>query len=152
MKLDKVANSGNDESSFGREVIPFTALIRSRLAECLGVDDGQEFEADDERYVIQDDAVWRVFSNGNKLEPSSLTVCWLINHPEEITPCPRWSEATIAAARAAYLIGFRYVMRRGNDPQALLTVAHTCNDGFYADIGLFLEIHPGTTVKLEGIK
>ena len=134
---------------------PLDGNSRSKLAECLGVEDGQKF-------IFKND-VYSVECSGEKLRQWSSdgmnfwremeidVLLDMIAHPEEITPYPRWSEATIAAAGAAYLIGFRYVMRRGNEPQALLTVAHTCNNGFYADLDLFPEIHPGTTVKLEDI-
>ena len=153
-----------EESGSGcHEVIPFTALTRSRLAECLGVDDGQKFEYTTFGFGP---AIFSVEDDGDKLRRWSLdgTHYWndtdifplieMINHPEKITPCPRWSEATIAAARAAELLGFSEVTRHDVDSLLLELYGRKGAQGLNTlpTQTLFPEVNPGTTVKLEDIK
>ena len=80
---------------------PLDGNSRSKLAECLGVEDGQKF-------IFKND-VYSVECSGEKLRQWSSdgmnfwremeidVLLDMIAHPEEITPYPRWSEATIAA-------------------------------------------------------
>ena len=138
----------------GREVIPFTALTRSRLAECLGVDDGQKF-------IFKND-VYSVEGSGEKLRQWSSdgmnfwremeidVLLYMLAHPEEITPCPRWSEDSVMRAAALLTCGLESLRRTAGAARGLYVSDGVSEARLRSDV--FLEIHPGATVKLEDIK
>ena len=146
--------NGCDGSSFGREVIPFTALTRSRLAECLGVEDGQKF-------IFRND-VYSVECSGEKLRQwssdgmnfwSELEIAVLLDmiaHPEEITPCPRWSEDSVMRAAALLTCGLESLRRTAGAARGLYVSDGVSEARLRSDV--FPEIHPGATVRLEDIK
>lgn len=154
----------------GREIVDFTTFARSRLAKALGVENGQEFlfsKRRKERYILRTASsaighgacacVYEVKTN-NVVDGGVL--CEMIANPEEITPCPVWGEATIKAARAAELLGFKWVY--GINQNFWLATEEPYRRGLevysdgeickLTDIYIFLGIRPGKAIKLSEIK
>lgn len=152
-------NGNIKDCSGGREIVPFSTLTSSRLAEILGVDDGQDIEFKGKRYTVFKSGIMEHNGTSRITLQSVQVLVEMINHPEEIQPCPVWSEETIKAARAAELLGFVWAYR--DTEELCLSVDEPYRDGrdMYCDgkicelaSNLFPEVSPGQTVKLSEIK
>lgn len=89
----------------GHDVVTYSSLVRSHLAQALGVDDEQEFWFDGSdgirAYRVHDDRCqWRMSAlvEWQNLDDEPF-LCEMIANPEKITIIPKYSDETIAAAR-----------------------------------------------------
>ncbi len=98
---------------YKQEDLPMSEEKKPRLAEVLGVEVGEKFRIADypvdygDVAVCTDGKVRRVRSNpplehGDKIGANALY--HIINHPENIKRCPRWTEQEIETAKAIKLL------------------------------------------------
>lgn len=98
---------------YKQEDLPMSEEKKPRLAEVLGVEVGEKFRIADypvdygDVAVCTDGKVRRVRSNpplehGDKIGANALY--HIINHPENIKRCPRWTEQEVEIAKAIKLL------------------------------------------------
>ena len=98
---------------YKQEDLPMSEEKKPRLAEVLGVEVGEKFRIADypvdygDIAVCTDGKVRRVRSNpplehGDKIGANALY--HIINHPENIKRCPRWTEQEVEIAKAIKLL------------------------------------------------
>ncbi|MDL2254311.1 hypothetical protein LJC49_09655 [Ruminococcaceae bacterium OttesenSCG-928-I18] len=108
--------NGSDVKCLCHEIVPFSTLTRSRLAECLGVEDGEAFYWRGTKYRVEDNEVM----SGAFVEQKAVVVYNMIAHPEKIVTFPVWSEDEKGWARGAEMLGLKYVAKDGSDRRVFL--------------------------------
>lgn len=136
-----------------RKIVEFTDLIikRSKLAEILGVEDGELFVFRKWEYHVSERGLF-VKRHGENIRINScgsFELAEIINHAEEIERLPEWGQQTVEYAKAAIrLFGFESAVR---SPNGTLRLESNDKSHTVADNSIFPELKPGESAMLADI-